>query len=52
MTVKAALIIGAAIIISVALWICFSPYHTCVRAERADGAERAEIACAAALGQR
>jgi hypothetical protein len=42
--IKAALILGGAIIIAVALWIYFGPYHSCVRAGYK------EIACAAATG--
>lgn len=30
--VKVGLLIGVAIIISVVMWIYFSPFHTCVRA--------------------
>jgi hypothetical protein len=30
--IKAAFILGGAIIIAVCLWIYFSPYHSCVRA--------------------
>jgi hypothetical protein len=52
MNVKAALIIGAAIIVSVMLWIYFSPYHTCVRAEYAEGAPAPEFRCARALADR
>ena len=33
--VKAALIIAGAIIIATALWIYFSPFQTCVRAQTA-----------------
>jgi len=47
--VKSALVIGAAIVIATLLWIYFSPYHTCVRAERA---ENAEWRCAIAMGGR
>ena len=31
--VKVAAIIGGAIIVSVAIWLYFSPYQSCVRAE-------------------
>jgi hypothetical protein len=43
--VKAAIIIGVAIIASTALWIYFSPYQTCVRAEHAKGAPSPEMRC-------
>jgi hypothetical protein len=33
--VKAATILGAAIVCATAIWIYFSPYQTCVRAEQA-----------------
>ena len=48
--IKIACIVGGAIVAAVALWTYFSPYHSCVRAEREHGS--AEIACAAALGGR
>ena len=41
---KAALILAAALIASVGLWLYFSPYHTCVRASDHPDAE---INCAA-----
>lgn len=43
---------GLAIVIVALLQIYFSPYHTCVRALKADGQRGAEINCAAALGSR
>ena len=52
MNVKAALIVGATIIVSVMLWIYFSPYQTCVRALHASGNSEAEFICARALGDR
>ena len=42
--VKAAIILAIAIICSVALWVYFSPYHTCVRS----GGN--ELSCAAFIG--
>ncbi len=33
MSTKVALILGTAIVIAVAIWIYFSPYETCVRAQ-------------------
>jgi hypothetical protein len=33
--VKAATILGAAIVCATAIWVYFSPYQTCVRAEQA-----------------
>lgn len=44
--VKAAIIVGIAIVIGVAVWTYFSPYHTCVRAQKELGDSRAEIRCA------
>ena len=32
----AGLIVGASIIAAIAMWIYFSPYHTCMRALEAD----------------
>ena len=52
MSVKAALVMGAAIIVAFALWIYFSPYHTCVRWGHANDRDNAEIACAAAAADR
>jgi hypothetical protein len=46
--VKAAFIIGAFILAAVALWIYFSPYHSCVRSAEAQGLETAGTICAAA----
>jgi hypothetical protein len=48
--VKAAAILGIAIVAATALWVYFSPYQTCVRAQRAHNVPRAETNCAAALG--
>ena len=48
--VKIALIGAGAAVAAVGLWIHFSPYQQCVRAERAMGsAELAEIRCAAII---
>ena len=44
--IKAALILGGAILVAVLLWIYFSPYYSCVRAGNR------EIACAYAAGRR
>jgi hypothetical protein len=51
--VKAALIIAGAIIITMAMWIYFSSYQTCVRARDALGngsAALARIVCARETG--
>jgi hypothetical protein len=48
--VKAAIILGSAIIIATLLWIYFSPYQTCVRAERVQGSSGAEWRCTMAIG--
>ena len=48
MNVRAALIIGAAIIVAVVLWIYFSPYQTW-HGDRADNPRSAEFRCAVAL---
>ena len=50
--VKAALIIGGSILVAIGLWIYFSPYQTCVRAEYDRGSDRAEIRCAAVVSGR
>ena len=51
-TVKVAAIIGGAIIVAVAMWLYFSPYQSCVRAQLADYAridmERSSAAMLAA----
>lgn len=47
---KAAAIVAVSIMTATVLWIYFSPYHTCVRAEYRN--DRAELNCAAALGRR
>ena len=44
--VTVALVIGGAIVLSTALWIHHSPYHTCLRAHYQD---TGVIACAEAL---
>ena len=46
--VKAALIIAGAIIVSTALWIYFSPFQSCVRAE--PYTQISQIRCADLLG--
>jgi hypothetical protein len=46
---KAALIISGAAIIATSIWVYFSPYQTCVRAEHVRGNEMAERTCAAFL---
>jgi len=38
-TVKAALIIGGAIIVAMAMWIYFSPYQSCMRTGMVVGKE-------------
>ena len=48
-TVKAAIIIAAAIVIGVALWVYFSPYQSCVRAGHAKRDTAAENRCAMLL---
>jgi hypothetical protein len=51
--VKGALILAVAIIAGTAIITYFSPYQTCVRAERKiNPTGRVEIQCAAALGRR
>jgi len=47
---KAALILGAAIVIAMSIWVYFSPYHSCVRAmpEKAGPADAAAF-CARSL---
>ena len=46
--VKVSLIIGAAILLAVGLYIYFSPYHSCVRSY--DGKYTAEVICARHVG--
>ena len=52
--VKGALILGGSIIIAASIVMYFSPYQTCVRAERLDDKKihSAEIRCAAVLAGR
>lgn len=51
--VKAAVILGVAVIAAAAIWVYYSPYQTCVRGEYArNNPSAAEIRCAAALGAR
>jgi hypothetical protein len=45
--IKAALILGGAILVAVLRWIYFSPYYSCIRAGKWE-----EIQCAAAAGRR
>ena len=48
--VKASLILGACIIIAVAIWVHFSPYQTCVRAYSDEkNSPKPEFICARAL---
>ena len=47
--IKIALILGATILLSVGLYIYFSPYHSCVRASYGSGAG---LRCAYAVGSR
>jgi hypothetical protein len=46
--VKAALIIAGAIIITMALWIYFSPFQSCVRSYQGGGSS--EVGCTLLLG--
>ena len=50
--VKISLIAAAGVLIAVSLYIYFSPYHSCVRAIKAGGAEesQANFQCARQLG--
>jgi len=50
--VKIAIVVGAALIAVVAIWVYFSPYQSCVRAERERGTERAEYYCGAVTSGR
>lgn len=44
--IKAAIILGSAIVLAVAIYVYFSPHQVCVRAQKAnDNAEHAEMAC-------
>ncbi len=47
--IKVALIIGAAIIVTVSVWTYFSPYQTCVRAAYGPDIKNPELECARAL---
>lgn len=53
--VLAALIIAGAIVVAAAMWLYFSPYHSCVRAQVPSGSDSpgdVEFRCAIALGGR
>ena len=43
-TVKAAAIIGCAIIVAVAMWLYFNPYQSCVRWHQGEGFDGAVAA--------
>lgn len=48
--IQAAIIIAGAIVIATAIYVYFSPYHTCKRGMEAGGNYRAAYLCARALG--
>ena len=48
-TLKAALIVGGAILLATALYVYFSPYHSCVRSSFKTRSSL-ELACAQAVG--
>lgn len=50
--VKAAMILAIGIVVGVAIWTYFSPFHSCVRSLEAKSVDMPEVACAKLLGQR
>ena len=49
-TLKAALIVGGAILLATALYVYFSPYHSCVRSSFDTIRSSKELVCAEAVG--
>ena len=48
--VKIALIAGIAVVAAVAIWVYFSPYHSCLRAQYEQDRRNPELTCAVATG--
>lgn len=42
-TIKAALIVGAAIVLAIGLYVYFSPYQSCMRENMSDGRDRGVV---------
>lgn len=47
--VKIAIVLCCTVIVIFIVWMYFSPYQTCLRAERAEDSSNAEIRCAVAV---
>ena len=49
---KAAMALGAAILVATSIMTCFSPYQSCMRAHSSDDPQLRALVCARALGER
>ena len=47
---KAALVLGAAILVATSIMTCFSPYQSCMRAHSSDDPQIRALVCARLLG--